>query len=98
MNNAAPKPRRASRYVTTTVDVEVDIAEYLEESDNDELSSLGLHRANTCAGDPDGSADELYQALNALHQQAHADQPLFVDTYLCEPCRSLSVQKLPNLR
>ncbi|WP_354596815.1 hypothetical protein R1Y80_09710 [Streptomyces sp. JL1001] len=91
------KPR-VSRYVTTNVEVEVDIAEYLEESEDSELSELGLHRADSCAGDPDGGADDLYRALNALHQQAHPDQPLFVDTCLREPCRSLSVQKFPNLR
>ncbi|MEU0667154.1 hypothetical protein ABZ508_02745 [Streptomyces lavendulocolor] len=91
-----PKTRR-SQYVTATVEVEVDIAEYLEESEDSELAELGLHRADTCAGDPDGNADDLYRALNALHQQAHADQPLFVDTCLREPCRSLSLRKLPGL-
>ncbi|MFC9700881.1 hypothetical protein ACFTWD_09340 [Streptomyces sp. NPDC056943] len=91
------KTRRASQYVTTTVEVEVDIAEYLEESEDSELSELGLHRDTTCAGDPDGNADELVSALSALHQQAHPDQPLFVDTCLREPCRSLSLQRFPGL-
>ncbi|TXS78657.1 hypothetical protein [Streptomyces sp. sk2.1] len=96
--STAPRKQRVSRYVTTTVEVEVDIAEYLDESEDSELSELGLHRADSCAGDPDGSADELYQALNALHQQAHPDQPLFVDTCLREPCRGLSARRFPNLR
>jgi hypothetical protein len=91
------KTRRASRYVTVTTDVEVDIADYLTESDNDELSELGLHRADSCAGDPHGAASELHSALNALHQQAHPDQSLFVDMCLREPCRSLLLQKFPQL-
>ncbi|MFB7364178.1 hypothetical protein [Streptomyces hydrogenans] len=91
------KIRRASRYVTTTVDVEIDIADYLEESEDAELAELGLHRADTCAGDPNGNADELLSVLSALHQQAHPDQPLFVDTCLREPCRSLSLQRFPGL-
>lgn len=89
--------RSASRYVTVTTDVEVDIADYLTESDDAELSDLGLHREDSCAGDPNGAANELHSALNALHQQAHPDQPLFVDMCLREPCRSLSLQKFPQL-
>lgn len=89
--------RRPSCYVTVNTDVEVDISDYLAESDDDELSGLGLHRADSCAGDPHGAAGELHSALNALHQQAHPDQPLFVDMCLREPCRSLSVQKFPEL-
>jgi hypothetical protein len=91
------KTRRASRYVTVSTDVEVDIGDYLAESDDDELSDLGLHRADSCAGDPRGAAGELHSALNALHQQAHPDQPLFADMCLREPCCSLSVQKFPQL-
>jgi hypothetical protein len=91
------KTRRASRFVTVNTDVEVDIADYLSESDDDELSDLGLHRADTCSGDPGGAPDELHRTLTALHQQAHPDQPLFVDMCLREPCRSLSLQKFPHL-
>src|SRR5690606_1310607 len=54
------KTRRASRYVTVTTDVEVDIADYLTESDDAELEELGLHRADSCAGDPHGAAGELH--------------------------------------
>lgn len=91
------RTRRASQYVTVTTDVEVDIADYLAEAEDDELGELGLHRADSCSGDPNGAADELHSALAALHQQAHPDQPLFVDTCLREPCRSLSLQKFPDL-
>lgn len=91
------KTRSASRYVTINTDVEVDISDYLTDVDNDELSELGLHRADSCAGDPHGAADDLHSALNALHQQAHPDQPLFVDTCLREPCRSLPLRQFPNL-
>jgi hypothetical protein len=91
------KTRRASRYVTVTTDVEVDIGDYLADSDDDELGDLGLHRADSCAGDPHGAAGELHNALNALHQQAHPDQPLFADMCLREPCRSLSVRAYPEL-
>ena len=91
------KTRRASRYVTVPTEVEVDIAEYLDESEDGELEELGLHRADSCKGDPHGAADELHSALNALHQQAHPDQPLFIDMCLREPCRSLSIQKFPQL-
>ncbi|MEU3620639.1 hypothetical protein ABZ725_51645 [Streptomyces sp. NPDC006872] len=91
------KTRRASRYVTVMTEVEVDIADYLTESEDDELSEFGLHRANSCAGDPHGAAGELHTALNALHQQAHEDQLLFIDMCLREPCRSLSLQKFPQL-
>jgi hypothetical protein len=91
------KTRRASRYVTVTTDVEVDIADYLAESEDDELSEFGLHRADSCAGDPHGAADQLHSTLNALHQQAHPDQPLFIDTCLREPCRSLSLRQFPAL-
>lgn len=91
------KTRRASRYVTVHTDVEVDIGDYLAESDDDELSELGLHRADSCAGDPHGAAGELHATLNALHQQAHPDQPLFIDMCLREPCRSLSVRQYPQL-
>lgn len=91
------RTRTASRYVTVTTDVEVDIADYLSESDDAELRDLGLHREDSCNGDPNGAANELHAALNALHQQAHPDQPLFVDMCLREPCRSLSVQKFPQL-
>ena len=91
------KTRRSSRYVTVTTDVEIDIADYLTESDNDELSELGLHRADACSGDPHGAADDLHSALNALHQQAHPDQPLFVDMCLREPCRSIPLRQFPHL-
>ncbi|MFR0351825.1 hypothetical protein [Streptomyces sediminimaris] len=95
------KTHRASRYVTVATEVEVDIADYLAdylaESEDDELDDLGLHRADSCKGDPHGAADELHSALNALHQQAHQDQPLFLDMCLREPCRSLSLQKFPQL-
>lgn len=91
------KTRRASRYVTVTTDVEVDIADYLAESEDDELKELGLHRADSCAGDPHGAADALHTALTALHQQAHPDQPLFVDACLREPCRSLPIRQFPQL-
>ena len=91
------KTRRASRYVTVTTDVEVDIADYLTESDDAELEELGLHRADSCAGDPHGAAGELHTVLTALHQQAHPDQPLFIDMCLREPCRSVSVRKFPLL-
>lgn len=89
--------RRANRWVTVTTDVEVDITDYLTDVTDDELSEYGLHRDDSCAGDPHGAAEELHSALNALHQQAHPDQPLFVDTCLREPCRSLSLQKFPGL-
>ncbi|GHI91310.1 hypothetical protein [Streptomyces olivaceus] len=89
------KIRRPSQYVT--VDVEVDIADYLAEATDVDLAELDLHRTTSCAGDPDGGADELYRALTALHQQAHEDQPLFVDCCLREPCRSLSLQKFPHI-
>ncbi|MGX1515041.1 hypothetical protein [Streptomyces collinus] len=89
--------RRTSRYVTVNTEVEVDIADYLTESDDDELSEFGLHRADSCAGDPHGAAGELHSVLNALHQQAHTDQPLFIDTCLREPCRSISLRKFPQL-
>lgn len=88
---------RPSQYVTTTVDVEVDIAEFLGESTNDELKELGLHRADACVGATNGGASQLHAALEALHQQAHPDQPLFVDTCLREPCRSLSLRAFPQL-
>lgn len=91
------KTHRASRYVTVTTDVEVDIADYLAESDDVELNDLGLHRDDACSGDPHGNANELHAVLNALHQQAHPDQPLFVDMCLREPCRSLSIRKFPQL-
>lgn len=91
------RTRRASQYVTVTTEVEVDIAEYLGEAEDGELEELGLHRAVVCAGDPRGAADELHSALNALHQQAHPDQPLFLDVCLREPCRSLSIRKFPSL-
>lgn len=91
------KTRRASQWVTVTTEVEVDVADYLSEAEDDELKELGLHRADSCAGDPDGAAGELHGVLNALHQQAHPDQPLFVDMCLREPCRSLSVRKFPQL-
>lgn len=91
------KTRRASRYVTVTTDVEVDIADYLTDVTTEELGEYGLHRADSCAGDPHGAAGELHSALNALHQQAHPDQPLFADMCLREPCRSLSVQKFSQL-
>lgn len=91
------KIRPASRYVTVTTDVEVDIADYLAESDDAELNDLGLHRDDACAGDPHGNADELHSVLNALHQQAHPDQPLFIDMCLREPCRSVSVRKFPQI-
>ncbi|GAA4706261.1 hypothetical protein [Streptomyces youssoufiensis] len=78
------------RYATA----EVDIADYLDAADDDELAKLGLHDANSC---PRESADELHRAITALHQQAHPDQPLFPDTCLREPCRSLSAQRHPDL-
>lgn len=80
------KTRSAHRYVTVNTDV-----------DDDELAEFGLHRADSCAGDPHGAAASLHSALNALHQQAHPDQPLFVDTCLREPCRSLLLRQFPDL-
>lgn len=94
---AQRKAARASQYITTTVDVEVNIADYLAEAEDDELDDLGLHREDSCPGGPDGAPGELYSALEALHQQAHPDQPLFVDACLREPCRSLSARRHPGL-
>lgn len=89
----APK-YRPSRYITT--EVEVDIADYLGEVDDEELAELGLRRTDPLAV-ADADFTDLYSALDALHQQAHPDQPLFVDTCLREPCRSLSLRKFPAL-
>jgi hypothetical protein len=89
----APK-YRLSRYITT--EVEVDIADYLTEVDDEELAELGLRRTDPLAVANEDFSD-LYSALDALHQQAHPDQPLFIDTCLREPCRSLSLRKFPAL-
>ena len=82
---------------TVTVEAEVEISDVLEELDDDQLKNNGLHRAEQCITDPDALARELHGALNALHQQAHNDQPLFLDACLREPCRSLSLRKFPQL-
>jgi hypothetical protein len=87
---------RASRYVT--VEVEVDIAAYLSETTDEELHDLDLHRESNCDAEQDEQAAEaLYAAINALHQQAHTDQPLFADACLREPCRSLPLRQHPGL-
>lgn len=91
-----PTARARSRYVT--VEVEVDIADYLGEASDEELHDLDLHRESNCDGDYDSEATEtLYTAINALHQQAHTDQPLFADACLREPCRSLPLRQHPGL-
>lgn len=96
MTDQPTKHRRVSQYVTATVDVEVDIAEFLTDSEDDQLADLGLHRDDSC---PVGSQDreDLLDALTALHQQAHADQPIFLDACLREPCRSISLRRHPQL-
>lgn len=88
---------RNRQYITTEVEVEVDITDYLAEATDDELNDLNLHRDTICGGDPDSSISELYRAIDALHQQAHTDQPVFADTCLREPCRSLSARTHPGL-
>jgi hypothetical protein len=91
-----PTARARSQYVT--VEVEVDLADYLNNASDEELHSLGLHSEENCDGDHDAEAAEaLYAAINALHQQAHTDQPLFADACLREPCRSLPLRQHPGL-
>lgn len=85
---------RPSQFVT----VEVDIADYIADASDEDLAELGLHDAESCTTGASWSAGrDLYGALSALHQQAHPDQPVFVDTCLREPCRSLSLRDLPGL-
>lgn len=86
--------RRHSQYVT--VEVEVDIADYLREASTDDLRELGLHVIDGCDLE-EGANEQMYAAINALHQQAHPDQPLFADACLREPCRSLPLRQHPHL-
>lgn len=85
---------RQSHYITA--EVEFDIGDWLSDVTDEELHDLDLHRDSNCAMEP-ADASQLYAAINALHQQAHPDQPVFADTCLREPCRFLSLRQHSHL-
>ena len=69
-------------YSGVTVEVEVD--EY-------DIKEAGYHHEDDCPAKTGTLSDkqELEDALAAMHEQYHPDQPLRIQWCMTEPCRSV---------